>query len=188
MIITCTSRVKSRLLKRLGGKNIDYVDLQGCIKLLKEGTVGQKINLSRGISFKIERGYAKFIKTKELDKVEYVLPIKEGETKIPQLGLVLVKDSEIIPKHSQLINEIKLNKDEIVGELLVRSRQDGDKIVHGGMTKKLKTVMTDRHIPSHLRDKMPIICDSKGIISVVGLIKRDKAKGNDITIRVYRKS
>ena len=180
--------IKSRLLKRLGGKNIDYVDLQGCIKLLKEGTVGQKINLSRGISFKIERGYAKFIKTKELDKVEYILPIKEGRTNIPQLSLALVKDSDEVPYGYEKVCTVGLRKDEIEGELLVRSKQDGDKITHGGMTKKLKKIMTDRHIPSHLRDKMPIICDSKGIISVVGLIKRDKARGKDINITVYKKS
>lgn len=180
--------IKSRLLKRLGGKNIDYVDLQSCIKLLRDGTVGKKINLSRGISFKIERGYAKFIKTKELDKVEYILPLKDGKNPIPQLELILVKDTDDTPYGYEKVCSIGLNKEEVSGELLVRSKQDGDTVYHGGMTKKLKKVMTDRHIPSHLRDKMPIICDSKGIISVVGLIKRDKVKGKDINITVYKKA
>lgn len=179
--------IKSRLLKRLGGKNIDYVDLQSCIKLLKTGTAGKKINLSQGISFKIEHGYAKFIKTKELDKVEYIIPIKEGKTQIPQLGLILVKDTDDIPYGYKKIYSIGLNKDEINGELIVRSKRDGDTIFHGGMTKKLKKIMTDRHIPSHLRDKMPIICDSRGIVSVVGFVKRDKAKGEDIIISIYKK-
>ena len=180
--------IKSRLLKRLGGKNIDYVDLQSCIKLLRDGTVGKKINLSRGISFKIERGYAKFIKTKELDKVEYILPLKDGKNPIPQLELILVKDTDDTPYGYEKVCSIGLNKEEVSGELLVRSKQDGDTVYHGGMTKKLKKVMTDRHIPSHLRDKMPIICDSKGIISVVGLIQRDKVKGKDINITVYKKA
>lgn len=42
--------------------------------------------------------------------------------------------------------------------LSVRRREAGDSIVSHGMTKKLKKLLCDRHIPQDMRDRLPLIC------------------------------
>ncbi len=42
--------------------------------------------------------------------------------------------------------------------LWARQRQPGDAVLSHGMTKKLKKVLCDRHIPPALRDALPLIC------------------------------
>ena len=57
------------------------------------------------------------------------------------------------------------------------------------MTKKLKRVFSDKHIPSHLRDELPVICDENGVLTVPGIIARDGAfdKRGDLLINTYHK-
>lgn len=42
--------------------------------------------------------------------------------------------------------------------LILRHRRPGDTIYSHGMTKKLKKVLCDAHIPTHLRDTLPLVC------------------------------
>ena len=54
------------------------------------------------------------------------------------------------------------------------------------MTKKVKKLMCERKIPSHLRAKIPIICDDNGIVAIPEVALRDGAKGKDIRLDFYR--
>jgi len=54
----------------------------------------------------------------------------------------------------------------IEGELYVRSRLDGDAYRYGGMTHKLKKLFSDRKIPTHMRSRVPVLCDGRGILWV----------------------
>ncbi len=42
--------------------------------------------------------------------------------------------------------------------LAARTREAGDVILSHGMTKKLKKIICDRHIPTELRDRLPLFC------------------------------
>ena len=46
--------------------------------------------------------------------------------------------------------------------LLIRQRQAGDAILSHGMTKKLKKLLNEKDIPTHLRDRLPVICLGDG--------------------------
>ena len=76
--------------------------------------------------------------------------------------------------------------DTIKGSIFVRSRREGDRILSGGMHKKLKKLMCDKNVPVNIRDSLPIFCDGEGIFLVPGLCRRDKTNGNDLTIYIYR--
>ena len=52
------------------------------------------------------------------------------------------------------------------GQLFLRSRQSGDQIRLSGGTKSLKKIFIDRKIPAALRQQIPVLCDSKGILGV----------------------
>ena len=53
------------------------------------------------------------------------------------------------------------------------------------MTKKVKKLMCERKIPSHLRDRIPIICDANGIVAIPEVALRDGVKGKDIKLDFY---
>ena len=55
------------------------------------------------------------------------------------------------------------------GTLTVRSRQSGDRIRLPGGTKSLKKMFIDRKIPAPERDRIPVLCDEKGILGVYGI-------------------
>ena len=46
------------------------------------------------------------------------------------------------------------------------------------MTHKLKKVFNDRNIPPTEREKIPMICDSKGIVFIPGMSERDGVKSD----------
>ena len=85
----------------------------------------------------------------------------------------------------EIVEAIKLQTN---GKLYVRNKKDGDKMIQGKMTKKLKTIFCDKHIPSHHRDKIPLICDYNGILHIPTIATRDgaKSKNADTLIKVYR--
>ncbi|HJF84891.1 MAG TPA: tRNA lysidine(34) synthetase TilS [Megamonas hypermegale] len=61
--------------------------------------------------------------------------------------------------------------DKLSGEIFVRTRCTGDKIMPKGMngTKKVKDIFIDRKIPAKLRDSVPLVCDGRGIIWIAGV-------------------
>ena len=61
----------------------------------------------------------------------------------------------------------------IEGGLYVRSRADGDSYAFGGMTHKLKKLFSDKKIPRHLRSRIPVLCDSRGIVWVPAFAERN---------------
>ncbi|MBQ7907457.1 MAG: tRNA lysidine(34) synthetase TilS [Clostridia bacterium] len=185
LIKTLEPPICSRVLQRMSGDRLDYKSIQACLKLLSEGGVGKKINLPQGISFKLERGYAHFVETKNLEKKEFCVKIKEGLNKIKAVNYIIGLNTEEIPLGYTEIDRISLSSDAVSGQLYVRNKEDGDTIFQGKMTKKLKTIMCAKHIPSHKRDKIPLICDDNGILCVPRLVTRDGVKGKDLTITVY---
>lgn len=63
-----------------------------------------------------------------------------------------------------------LNAEKVLFPLFVRGRKDGDALRPLGLdgTKKLKDVLIDNKVPRGERDLVPLVCDSRGILVVVG--------------------
>lgn len=179
--------VASRLLIHLAKETLDRKAIDSCIKLAKTGKVGQYVNLPNKLSFKKERGYLKFVKTENLVKANYNITLREGLNYIELAGAVVSVNSEMIPEVEkyELVEAVKLKAD---GKLYVRNKKDGDKMIQGKMTKKLKTIFCDKHIPSHHRNKIPLICDEQGILYIPTIATRDgaKSKNADTLIKIYR--
>lgn len=75
---------------------------------------------------------------------------------------------------------------EPVGTITVRSRKSGDRIRLSGGTKSLKKLFADRKIPAAMRDRIPVVCDSEGILGVYGLganLDRISHSGTAVEIR-----
>ncbi len=69
-----------------------------------------------------------------------------------------------------------LDCDKIVGELTIRTREDGDSIrlFNRGCTKTLKKLFTENKTPLYLRNSLPVIADEKGVVWVhtIGVSQR----------------
>lgn len=68
------------------------------------------------------------------------------------------------------------DNDKVVGEVCVRSRNEGDRITLAGRncTKSLKKLFIEKRIPAENRNRIPVLYDSEGIIGVytVGVDER----------------
>ena len=178
--------IASRLLIYLAKETLDRKAVDACLRLAKYGKVGQYVNLPNKLSFKKERGYVKFVKTEALVKAKYNVKLKEGLNYIDEAKVVISLNSDMAPNRCELVEEVRLKTE---GELYVRNKRDGDKMLQGKMTKKLKTIFCDKHIPSHFRDKIPLICDSLGIAYIPKIAFRDGVRGKNpqAVIKIYKK-
>lgn len=185
--------VLSRVLKALSGRNLEYATVEACFSLIKNWKTGKMINIEGGLTFKLERDYCLFIKTEETCAREFFSPLTEGINEINDTGAVICINCTLEKEGYIKDGSVRLDADEIVGSLYVRSRCEGDTVRSGGMTKKLKRILSDRHVPSHKRDLVPVICDEAGVLAIPGMVARDgafckngeKEKKNIITINIY---
>jgi len=73
------------------------------------------------------------------------------------------------------------------GGLLLRSRQSGDAISLSGGSRSLKKLFIDRKIPAAMRQRIPVICDERGILGIYGIgadIRRKAVALPAITIHI----
>ncbi len=61
--------------------------------------------------------------------------------------------------------------DKICGNVSVRARQEGDAVtlISRNVTKSLKKLFNELKIPVNERNKVPVICDDRGVIGVYGI-------------------
>ena len=101
----------------------------------------------------------------------------------------LIKISEEIYKGNQP-NSSSLSayvaKECVVGSLYVRCREEGDRYVSGGMTRRIKKMLCDVKIPLQVRSTLPYLCDDNGILFVPYLPISDRANPsvNSICYRI----
>lgn len=176
--------VKARVLKLVAGKNLDNNAILACVAFMPSAKCGDMINLCKGISLKREGDYAAFVETSALARVEFSMLLEKGVSFINEANVTLAYNADNEPKGTPYFT-LRLDKNKLRGNLYVRSRKDGDTIIQGRLTKKLKKLLCERKIPSHLRDKIPLICDDDGIVAIPEIAVRDGARGEDIIIKFY---
>lgn len=144
-------------------KHIEYVN-----EFINSGTTGKTIDLSEG--FTVYISYNDLIVRKSIEKIEnfkYNIKINEP-LYIREIGKVIL--CKLIDAANLNMNDKSINIDyELVnGNLVVRNRRDGDKIIPCGMTgtKKLKDIFIDMKVPIYERNKKLIIADDDNILWV----------------------
>ena len=184
---TLETPILSRLMVRLFGQSLDYTAQKSIVALAKKGEAGSYICLHGGRAFKIERDYAHFISLGELEKISYSAELTEDLTYLKEIYLYVSLNGEKAPIGYIEKNKISLNSEKIKTPLTVRSRKTGDTIKHGGITKKIKKLFVDKHVPSHLRDKIPLILSDRKIIAVPDICVSNDYAGKDYIVTIYER-
>jgi tRNA(Ile)-lysidine synthetase-like protein len=137
--------------------------------------------LPSGIRGVIENGrlYIERVTAKK-DILPYCVTLSEEKNIISQTNCEIIilpsQNAKNVYKNS-IISYIDSAK--IKGGIYARSRQDGDRILLGGMHKSVKKLMCDKKIPLDVRARLPIICDDEGILVIPLLGVRDGCRAKD---------
>ena len=160
-----------------GGGCLEFTHIAALRRLSREEIPHSSVTLPKGIEAVIENRWLIFRRVeKKPDIEEYSVPLSEGNNPISQTNCEIVivnsQNTKNIYKNSILlyIDFAKIN-----GSLYARSRLAGDKILMGGMHKSVKKLMCDKKIPIDIRCRLPIICDSDGIVAIPFVGTRDGA-------------
>lgn len=134
-----------------------------------------------------ERGMCAFLpKHTENNISEQIFSLNRGENKISGTNLT-VYIGEVNKTSLNVYNfSIQANVSSAIIDsgLILRFKSDGDSYRYGGITHKLKKVFNDRNIPPMQRSRIPVICDSEGIVLLPGMSERDGAKSDISTDNV----
>lgn len=175
---------------------LSYVQFEDIINLIKMGRTGQIVSLSDGSIFK--RGYTSLERVESgLELCDYQIDIKPGKNEIPQSNFALWLETpeeyseRISQKNKNSVKVNKLSKNNLIKyniitlSLVARSRLPGDTYMCRGINRSVKKFMIDEKIPSDIRSRIPIVCDSDGIIWVPGLGVADRAEVKNTESDVY---
>lgn len=122
---------------------------------------------------------------------DYLLVLHKGENPIPAVGgmAVLTDSAEFcvsFPENLYKYNTyLSLSSATIKGELRVRPRRAGDRILTKGMHKAVRRLAELSALPPAVRARMPLLVDDEGIVAVPFAAVRDGAAINaDITVHI----
>ena len=168
------NRVLGRILEEFGVKEPSAEH----IMLLEQVVFSENPSAAANFpgSIKIGRVYDHLERIESTDFFSCDLPIP-GKLKLPSLGLEI---------------EIREDPDETAafsfvpcGNVVIRSRQAGDRISLQGGTKSLKKLFIDRKIPAAQRNKIPVIADDDGVVAACGVavnVKRINSGENPVGV------
>ena len=110
-------------------------------------------------------------------KVEpYEITLHAGENLIsPIHGEIVIGNSQNIKNIYKYSIRMYLSPDKIVGNIIARNRRPGDKIRYLGVNKDVRRLISEKKIPPFLRDRLPVLCDERGVLAVPMVAIRDDA-------------
>jgi tRNA(Ile)-lysidine synthase len=165
------NRVIFKAIKYFSNETPDSKKINLVLSCINENT---KIQLYKNCYCETKKRELKFFKNdnnNECKKQEYEI-LKNEDFNI-LFGDFLI-EGEYFSKTSQKINELLLDNlidcDTINGNLVLRSRKEGDKIKlpKRNVTKTLKKLFIEDNIPQEKRDLIPVLVDDNGVIWVAG--------------------
>ena len=142
-----------------------------------------RYSLPGGIRF-VSLGKRAFIE-EDLNEVDtsFCFAVSEGVNRFDSFSsVILVSRNENFESYLNIYKisiKARITSAIIKGNLIVRSKNDGDSYFYGGINRKLKKLFNDRKIPISDRQRVPIFCDESGILWVPGFGIRDDGVSSD---------
>lgn len=173
-----SSRAVMKAFAQFSDLSLEAVHVEAILELAKKSVEHSRLCLPGGVFAVIKDKKLRFTKNAPINskKEDFCITAHEGANFISQINSEIIignthKEINIYKKSIQLCVESA----KIVGNLSLRSRKEGDKILMGGMRKSVKKLMCDKKIPIDERYRIPIICDAEGILAIPFIGVRDSA-------------
>lgn len=168
-------RCLEQFLRRCGVKEPEADHIALTEKLVFSDKPSARADLPGGIT--VARNYDCLERLKE----EGLLPV----TPLPCPGEVYLPELEL-KVSCAVCTEPVLTTDAFTvtaeGPIYLRSRQNGDWIRLAGGSKTLKKLFIDRKIPAAQRNRIPVVCDDRGVLGVWGIGANLNRVGTGVTI------
>ncbi|MBP2655854.1 MAG: tRNA(Ile)-lysidine synthase [Firmicutes bacterium] len=167
--------IRAAIEKKRGTlKGITFSHVENLLELAANGETGKVVELPGNLIARKEY-WSIILEMPKLAKettgirppgVEIMIP---GTTYIPELEIEITAELlKSMPEKN--LGGAVFDWRKLTPPLYVRTRQDGDRFWPSGMSgsKKLKKYFIDAKVPRAERDRIPVLCDSKGIIWLAG--------------------
>lgn len=168
----------------------ERLHVQELRRLLSSDTAVGEYTLPGGALLRFDRGEA-VLSLQGEEQPFYEVPLSMGRNVLPfgagEIWLFCGRNEEFENRKSNVYNlfiQAKLDSATMLGRLIARTRREGDAYVFGGMTRRVRRLMTDSKMPHTLRRVLPILCDGEGVLWVPGFGVRD-GKTGDGELHVY---
>ena len=186
------SRAVIQLYKKHSPATLAARHVDSLLRLVATAHEGSSLSLPGGTRAVISRGKLTFKKNAvSADRpLEFEYRLSEGVNRfdLPDFAALVLQNSKKcgeFEKYNERLKNIyklsihaELNSDKINHILFVRSRRAGDAYVFGGMTRRLKKLYNDHKLSPAERERLPIFCDSEGIVWVPGFAVADRVRAD----------
>jgi tRNA(Ile)-lysidine synthetase-like protein len=166
--------------------SLSSIHIDSFMQLLQSPHPSGKLDFPQGL--KILRSYQQCIFQYEPFATQpFQLELNVGESVRLANGMEFSLNKKTNPLPEKNANVMYLHPDDVSLPLIIRSRQNGDKIVLKGTggTKKVKDIFIDEKIPRYERDQWPIVTDQTGKILWIPGIKRSKFEAMNFESNSY---
>ncbi len=170
------------LIKRVDGDaSLEGVHVASLTELCRKATNGSSASLPRNLRARIDAERIVFEKDTGRETSpdrSFEVALTEGENILPTGERIIMSKSPIADATAFIAS----------GDLIARSRREGDKILSGGIHKSIKKLMCDKKVPISRRSILPIICDDSGILWIPEVAARDGAmqKNGSLYVAYYK--
>ena len=118
-----------------------------------------------------------FFRTEAAPSFDFgITPVRMGKNLLKN-GWILLLTEKNAPDSCvnvyRMLIQRNLSSAKIRGNLYIRSRRAGDSWYYGGMTHRLKKLLSGVKLPAEEKAKIPVLCDEAGIVWVPGFGARD---------------
>ena len=147
----------------------ERVHLEALEQLLISADADTEVALHGGFCAVCEFGRLRVYSPSRMTAEPFCYPfLQDGSFVLPSGITVSVKENAAPTKVNKLSTHSYLNLNAISAiiknSVFWRSKKDGDKILMGGMHRKLRRLYREAGIPPRWRDAIPLLCDEKGIL------------------------
>ena len=178
------SRVVSAMVDEASGRPLERAHITKICELLSGGAFSY--SLPGGFSFVSSCGVCRVEKAEQCSLP--VIPLSWGKNQLCEYSAeVELFDGKPEISHNvyKFAIQADLSSAIIEGDLYIRSRREGDAYFYGGMTRRLKKLFIDRKIPRSDRERVPVLCDARGIVWAAGFgVRDDGVRGEPSGIRI----
>ena len=164
---------KSRIIAKWLNENnlpVNDNDISGILVLQEKNS---RFQISRGIYAVSAAGFIRLVYTQS-ENAEICFKVTKS--------VVSVKDFLNKCEFNNKKFDFYCDCDKIVGNVVVRSRKEGDSISPKGRkcSKSLKKLFNELHIPPETRNRIPVIADDSGVIGIakIAVSQRTAVDGN----------